>query len=195
MRRLGARSIVALIVVDREVAWQILALNTEKAHNLKERSLEVIRIYRGLVDEDASRPESDFAFYLEESALVTLGVCYERVPRFGGGAYHSILRRLEEFSGESLRSALKVHEKRATMVLDLEEKVAAVVKKLKERGLVSPYLRSFVVARINPLRWIKGDPPPLDEVLKTMRERATKFNVDRIKPQDLAGAAGPPDEV
>jgi ParB family chromosome partitioning protein len=195
MRRLGARSIVALIVVDREVAWQILALNTEKAHNLKERSLEVIRIYRGLVDEDASRPESNFAFYLEESALVTLGVCYERVPRFGGGAYHSILRRLEEFSGEPLRSALKAHEKRATMVIDLEEKVASVVKKLKERGLVSPYLRSFVVARINPLRWIKGEPPPLDEVLKTMRERATKFNVDRIKPQDLAGAAGPPDEV
>jgi len=73
------------------------------------------------------------------------------------------------------------------MVIDLEEKVASVVKKLKERGLVSPYLRSFVVARINPLRWIKGEPPPLDEVLKTMRERATKFNVDRVKPQDLAG--------
>src|SRR5581483_9246623 len=58
MRRLGARSIAALVVADREVAWQILALNTEKAHNLKERSLEVIRIYRGLVEEDASRPES-----------------------------------------------------------------------------------------------------------------------------------------
>jgi hypothetical protein len=64
---------------------------------VKERALEVIRIYRGLVDDDASLPESNFAFYLEESALVTLGVCYERVPRFGGGAYHSILRRLEEF--------------------------------------------------------------------------------------------------
>ena len=194
MRRLGAKSITALVVPEREVAWQILALNTEKAHNLKERSLEVIRIYRGLVDEDDSRPESGFAFYLEQAALVTLGVCYERVARFGGGAYHPILRRLEEFSDDPLRSALKQHEKRASMVLDLEEKVAAVVKKLKERGLVSPYLRSFVVARINPLRWIKGDAPPLEDVLKTMRERVAKFNVEKIKPQDLAGAAGPPDE-
>jgi ParB family transcriptional regulator, chromosome partitioning protein len=194
MRRLGAKSISALVVADREVAWQILALNTEKAHNLKERALEVIRIYRGLVDEDASRPESQFAFYLDEAALVTLGVCYERVPRFGGGVYHPILRRLETFTDEPLRSAIKDHEKRSGMVLDLEEKVAAVVKKLKERGLVSPYLRSFVVARINPLRWIKGEPPPLEEVLKTMRERAGKFNVEKIRPQDLAGAAGPPDE-
>src|ERR1700757_431342 len=194
MRRLGAKSITALVVADLEVAWQILALNTEKAHNLKERSLEVIRIYRGLVDEDGSRSESGFAFYLDQAALVTLGICYERVTRFGGGAYHSILRRLETFSDESLRTALKDHEKRAAMVLDLEEKVAAVVKKLKERGLVSPYLRSFVVARINPLRWIQGEPPSLEDVLKTMRERAAKFNVEKIKPQDLAGAAGPPDE-
>jgi ParB family transcriptional regulator, chromosome partitioning protein len=194
MRRLGAKSIAALIVAEPEVAWQILALNTEKAHNLKEKSLEVIRIYRGLLEEDASRPESQFAFYLDEAAFVTLGVCYERVPRFGGGAYHSILRRLEALSAEPLRAAIKVHEKRAGMVLDLEEKVAAVVKKLKERGLVSPYLRSFVVARINPLRWIKGEPPELEEVLKTMRERAGRFNTEKIKPQDLAGAAGPPDE-
>ena len=79
------------------------------------------------------------------------------------------------------------------MVLDLQEKVATAVKKLKERGLVSPYLRSFVVARINPLRWIQHE-PPLEEVLKTMRDRAARFNVEKIRPQDLAGAAGPPDE-
>jgi len=194
MRRLGAKSISALVVADREVAWQILALNTEKAHNLKERALEVIRIDRGLVDEDASRSESKFAFYLDEASLVTLGICYERAPRFGGGVYHPVLRRLETFADEPLRAAIKDHEKRAALVLDLEEKVAAVVKKLKERGLVSPYLRSFVVARINPLRWIKGEPPPLEEVLKTMRERAGKFNVEKIRPQDLAGAAGPPDQ-
>lgn len=194
MRRLGAKSITALVVADREVAWQILALNTEKAHNLKERALEVIRIYRGLIEEDARRPESQFAFYLDEPALVTLGICYERVPRFGGGVYHPILRRLETFTDETLRVAIREHEKHAAAVLDLEEKVAAAVKKLKERGLVSPYLRAFVVARINPLRWIKGDPPSLDEVLKTMRERAGRFNAERIKPQDLAGAGGPPDE-
>ncbi len=195
MRRLGAKSIAALVVADREVAWQILALNTEKAHNLKERALEVIRIYRGLIDEDASRPESQFGFYLDEAALVTLGICYERVSRFGGGVYHPILRRLEIFIDEPLRTAIKDREKRAALVLDLEEKVAAVVKKRKERGLVSPYLRSFVVARINPLRWIKGEPPTLEEVLKTMRDRAVKFNVEKIRAQDLAGAAGPPDEV
>ena len=69
--------------------------------------------------------------------------------------------------------------------------MAGVVAKLKERGLQSPYLRSFVVARINPLRWIKGDPPPAEEVLQTMRDRTARFNTEKVKQQDLAGGFAP----
>jgi ParB family chromosome partitioning protein len=194
MTRLGAKAIIALVVPKREIAWQILALNTEKAHNLRERSLEVIRIYKGLLDEDDSRPETDFAFYLEEAALVTLGLCYEKKGTFAGAVYSPILRRLKTFADEPIRKAIKVHEAHAEKVFELEEIVAGVVAKLKARGLMSPYLRSFVVARINPLRWIKGDPPPLEEVLKTMRERAAKFNTERIKQEDLASSGGAPDD-
>ncbi|HEX2198362.1 MAG TPA: ParB N-terminal domain-containing protein [Burkholderiales bacterium] len=195
MRRLGARAITALVVPRREIAWQILALNTEKAHNLREKSLEVIRIYRGLIEEDAKRPESQFAFYLEEASLVTMGICYERNGKFAGGAYNPVVRRLERFSEESLASSLKRHEKHAGLLMELDERVAAVIAKLKARGFVSPYLRAFVVARINPLRWMQGEPPPLEEVLKTMRERAGKFNTEKVKQEDLAGAAGAPDEA
>ena len=190
MRRLGARAITALVIPKREIAWQILALNTEKAHNLREKALEVIRIYRGLLDEDDSRAESGFSFYLEEASLVTLGICYEKNGKFAGGAYNPIVRRLETFSEEPIGKAIRTHEKRAQMLMDLDERVSEVVKKLKDKGFVSPYLRSFVVARINPLRWLQGDPPPLDEVLRTMRERAAKFNVEKIKQSDLANIGG-----
>ena len=195
MRRLGAKSLTALVVPARAVAWQILALNTEKAHNLKEKSLEVIRIYRGLLEEDAKRPEAAFSFYLEEASFVTLGLCYEKLPRFSGGAYNPIVRRLSSFSDASLASALKTHEKHAGQVMELDARVAEVVAKLKAKGFVSPYLKAFVVARINPLRWIQGEPPPLEEVLKTMRERAAKFNVEKIRQEDLASAGGAPDDA
>jgi ParB family chromosome partitioning protein len=195
MRRLGAKSVTALVVPKREVAWQILALNTEKAHNLREKSLEVIRIYRGLLDEDPKLAESGFSFYLEEASFVTLGICYEKNGKFAGGAYNSIVRRLEKFSDEPISKALKVHEKHAEMLMELDARVAEVVKKLKDRGFVSPYLRAFVVARINPLRWIQGDPPPLEEVLKTMTSRAAKFNTEKIKQEDLASAGGAADDA
>jgi len=192
MRRLGARAITALVVPKREIAWQILALNTEKAHNLREKALEVIRIYRGLLDEDDSRAESGFSFYLEEASLVTLGICYQQNGKFAGGAYNPIVRRLSTFSEQSISKAIRIHEKHASMLMELDARVTEAVKKLKEKGFVSPYLRTFVVARINPLRWIQGDPPPLEEVLKTMRERAARFNVEKIKQSDLANMGGAP---
>src|SRR5687767_1766703 len=194
MRRLGARAITALVVPKREIAWQILALNTEKAHNLREKALEVVRIYRGLLDEDASRAESGFSFYLEEASLVTLGICYERNGKFAGGAYNPVVRRLETFSEDPISKAIKKHERYAALLMDLDARVTEAVKKLKDKGFVSPYLRTFVVARINPLRWIQGEPPPLEEVLKTMRDRAARFNVEKIKQSDLANMGGAPDD-
>jgi ParB family chromosome partitioning protein len=190
MRRLGARSITALVVPDPEIGKQILALNTEKAHNLKERALEVMRIYRTLVAEQGSKPESSFAFYLEDPSLVTLGIAYDQRRMFAGSAYHPVLRRVESFSDEPIRSAQKVHERRAELVLELEDKVGKVVGKLKERGLQSPYLRTFVVARINPLRWIKGEAPPAEKVLSTMLDRVGKFNIEKVRQQDLFGTFG-----
>lgn len=195
MRRLGAKAVTVLVVPTREVAWQILALNTEKAHNLKERALEVIRIYRGLLEEDGSKAEKGFSFYLEDPALVTLGVCYEKNARFAGGAYHPVLRRVEEFTDAPIEDAIEEHERLAALTLEVEEKVSAAIQRLKEKGLVSPYLRSFVVSRINPLRWIQGDLPPADKVLTQMRDRAAKFNAEKVKQDDLARmGGGVPDE-
>lgn len=191
MRRLGAQSITALVVPDRGLTRRILALNTEKAPNLKERALAVIRLYRSLLEEEPQRTEGYFAFSLEDASLVTIGLAYERDPRFPAGAYHPVLRRVETFADEPLKAALAHHERRTGLLMDLEQKVADAVARLKAKGLESPYLRSFVVARINPLRFIKGELPPAEKVLATMRDRAARFNVDKVKQQDLAGGFAP----
>ena len=193
MRRLGARAITALVVPKREIAWQILALNTEKAHNLRDKSLEVIRIFRNLMEESGSKAEKEFSYYLEEASFVTTGLCYERKPRFSGGVYNSFVRRLTEFSEESLSKALKAHEKHADMLLELDERVAEVVKKLKAKGFVSPYLKTFVVARSNPLRFMK-EPPELEDLLKTIRGKVERFNVDKIRQQDIVASGGAADD-
>jgi ParB family chromosome partitioning protein len=47
---------------------------------------------------------------------------------------------------------------------------------------------------VNPLRFIKGDPPSLDELMATMTKRARGMNVDKIKTEDLARSGGAPDD-
>jgi ParB family transcriptional regulator, chromosome partitioning protein len=194
MRRLGARAITALVIPKREIAWQILALNTEKAHNLRDKALEVVRIYRNLIEESPGKAEKEFSYYLEEASLATLGLCYEKNPRFSGGVYNPFVRRLTEFSDEPLSRALKQHEKRAGMLLELDEQVVAVVQKLKAKGFVSPYLKAFVVARSNPLRFMK-EPPELEDLIRTIRGKVERFNVDKVKQQDIVASGGAPDET
>jgi len=193
MRRLGAKAITALVVPKREVAWQILALNTEKAHNLRDKSLEVIRIFRNLMDESAQKSEKDFSYYLEEPSFVTMGLCYEKTPRFSGAVYNSFVRRLTEFSDAPLAKALREHEKTAEKLLELDERVNEVVKKLKAKGFVSPYLKSFVIARSNPLRFMK-EPPALEDLLNTIRGKVERFNVEKVRQEDIVASGGAPDD-
>jgi len=193
MRALGARSIVALVLPEAEVAYKILALNTEKAHNLREKSLEVIRMARDLATRNG-RTEDDYALEFEEAAYLTLGVCYERNGRFAGGAYHPLLKRVDAFLGKPLSSALEVRRERADALLELDTAVVAAMAALKERGFESPYLRPFVVARINPIRFQKGGKPEFDETIAKMLTSAKKFKAEGVKPEQLARAGGPSDE-
>jgi ParB family chromosome partitioning protein len=194
MRKLGARSVIALVVPDADVAFKILALNTEKAHNLKEKSLETIRMLRALADRRGAHTEREFAFEFDQPAFLTLGAAYEERRRLSGGAYHPLLRRIDDFLDERLPRAVKERARRATLILDIDDQVGAIVDKLKKRGFTSPYLRPFVVARINPIRFSTSSDFDFDDVLGRMHKNAAKFNVERIRQEDVVRAGGGPAE-
>lgn len=195
LRTLGAKSVTAIVVPEASTAYKILALNTEKSHNLRERAMEVIKMYQELATLDGASEES-YALEFEEAALITLGLCYLEQGRFSGGAYHPILRRADGFLKKPLQAALEIRRQRSGAVLDLDKAVVEKVEALKAKGLTSPYLKSFVVARINPLRFRPKDAAPLsfDEVMQRMIKAINKFTPEKIKMEDLARSAGAPDE-
>ena len=71
-------------------------------------------------------------------------------------------------------------------------KAAKIIEKLKSRGFRSPYLRAYVVARINPVRFHRAKrgetkpPMAIGPALTRMAASARKFNVDSVREQDLA---------
>ena len=197
LKKLGVRTIVALLVPDPKIAFKILALNTEKAHNLREKSLETIRMARALAGAKPSSGEDEraFAFEFEQPAFLTLGAAYEERGRLSGGAYQPILRRVDDFLDQPMNKALKERERRGRKILALDDAVGAVVEKLKAKGLTSPYLKPFVVSRVNYTRFSKATSFDFDETLDKIIASAAKFNVDRVKQEDVAkSGGGAPDE-
>ena len=190
LQRLGARSITALVSPDPALAYRILALNTEKAHNTKERALEAVRMARGLADLAPERRESEYPLEFEDGSLITLGFAYEARPRFAGGAYAPAVRASDAFLDEPLPAALEIREARATRLLAIDDRVAQIIEELRARGFDSPYLRNFVVARIRPFR-PRGKPAPEpDALLEHMEQKAASFDAGKIRSEQVAKTAG-----
>lgn len=189
---LGMRQITALVSPDEDLAFRILALNTEKAHNVRDRAMEVIRMARALAKHEPKAKETDYAAHFESPELLTLGIAFERESRFAAGAYAPFLRKVDRFLARTLPVALREREGQASRLLSIDTEVRKVVAKLEQRGFRSPYLRTYVVARCNPVRFHKAKkndpapPMPVNEALTRMLGAAKKFDVAAVRQQDLA---------
>jgi ParB family chromosome partitioning protein len=192
---LGLRQITALISPDETLAYRILALNTEKAHNLRDRSLEVIRMARSLAERQSTAKESQFTAEFEAAELLTLGIVYEKSSRFAGGAYSAFLKKVDRFSDRTLAASLRERQDSASRLLEIDAQVKRLIAALQGKGFKSPYLRNYVVARINPVRFHKakkGDtkpPMPLAQALTRMAAAAKGFKLESVSNSDLAWVA------
>ena len=187
--RLKADWVPAILVVEPEVAFQVLPLNTEKAHNLKEKALEVIRMYRGLVEQQPSSTEEDWAFQFESAHLITLGLLYEENRRFAGGAFAPILRRVDRFLKVALRRGIEERRERAEAVQAADAVLGQVVTKLKKRGINHPYVKNYVLARTTPLTRARKTLPSFDQTFRRLREALEAFDVAKVRYDDVQRSA------
>ena len=189
LEKLKAKWIPAILVVEPEVGYQILPLNTEKAHNLKEKSLEVIRMYRGLLEDESSSGEEDYTFQFESPHFITLGLLYEKNKRFAGGAFAPILRRVDKFLKGRFPKTLEEREERAELVRGADEALADVVARIKKRGINHPYVKNFVLARTTPLTRERKTLPSFDQTFKKLVDNIERFDVAKVRYEDIQRSA------
>ena len=189
LAKLKAEYLPAILVVEPEVGYQILPLNTEKAHNLKEKSLEVIRMYRGLAAEEPTSTEEDWAFQFESAHFVTLGLLYEGNKRFAGGAFAPILRRVDKFLKTTLKKGLEEREERAALVRAADEALNVVVAKIKKRGINHPYVKNYVLARTTPLSRARKTLPPFEQTFRKLADALAGFDPGKVRYEDIQRSA------
>lgn len=189
LARLKADLIPAVLIPEPEVAFQILALNTEKAHNVKEKSLEVIRMYRGLLQEDGKASEEEYAFQFEAPHFITLGLLYEARPRFAGGAFAPILRRVDRFLKQPLARAYPERERRAALVRAADDVLTGIVARIKRRGITHPYVKNYVLARTTPLTRARKTLPSFEQTFERLRENLEAFDPAKVRLEEIARSA------
>jgi ParB family chromosome partitioning protein len=187
--KLKADYVPAILVAEPDVAFQVLPLNTEKAHNLKEKSLEVIRMYRALAEQQPTSTEDDWALQFESPHFITLGLLYEQNKRFAGGAFAPILRRVDKFLKGSLRKGLEERTERAELVRSTDEVLAQVVAKVKKRGINHPYVKNYLLARTTPLTRARKTLPSFEQTFKKLRENLEDFDVSKVRYDEIQRSA------
>ncbi len=184
-----AKEIPAIVIPESEIQYEILALNTEKAHNLRERCHEVVGMYRDLAGRDGSRRENEFAFQLAAAHYVTFGLVYEARGRFAGSSYAPIVRRVDKFLRSSLKNALPEREARRDALLKADDALVVIVEKLKARGVKHPYVKNFVLSRCNPLTRARKSVLDFDEAIAKLTRALERFEAGRVRLDHIAGAA------
>jgi ParB family chromosome partitioning protein len=190
LKQLKAKLVPAVLIPDPQVAFQILALNTEKAHNLKDKSLEVIRMYRALMETSGRSSEQTFAFQFEEAYFITLGLVYEKKARFAGSVFSPILRRVDKFLKDPLSKAFQERQSRAASLERADALLTEAVKALKSQGITHPYVKNFVIARVNPLTRARKTVPSFSTAFNKLEASLEKFDPTKIRVTDVARAAG-----
>jgi ParB family chromosome partitioning protein len=189
LQKLKADWVPAIVVPEAEVAFQILALNTEKAHNLKEKSLEVIRMYRGLAEAQPKTGEEDWAFQFEAPHFITLGILYEENKRFAGGAFAPILKRVDKFLKGKLPQTLEERGERAAKVKAADEALGKAVAALKKRGINHPYVKNYLLARTTPLTRARKTLPSFDQTFSKLVAAIEAFDVSKVRYEDVQRAS------
>ncbi len=189
LEKLKAKTVPAILIAEPEVAFQILALNTEKAHNLKEKSLEVIRMYRGLAEGQPRKGEQDFVFQFEAPHFVTLGLLYEQNKRFAGGAFAPILKRVDKFLDGTFAKTLPQRETRAEKVRAVDEALAGVVAQIKKRGINHPFVKNYVLARTTPLTRQRKTLPSFDQTFTKLLGNIEAFEIGKVRYEDIQRTA------
>jgi len=178
-RELGVGELPVIIVPER-LAFDLMELNVEKQMSLREKAYVALNVYRWWLEVDPKKKETDLELRdaVESIHYVTLGLAYEKAPKLFGSAYESILHRVDRWLDLPLVEALPARERRAEMVLEVEQLVREAVVKLQELGVSHPFLPRAVVSFASPIGRKRIIEESYEEVMQKLAENVRQLVED-----------------
>ncbi len=124
---------VPIVVVDPDIAQNIMYLNTEKSPTIKERSIQAYKLFQEFLKEDKEIKELELAQYIEQPYFLTFGFTIEEyLKNFPASFFESILNKgIDFFFDLPLEEAAEERRKRAKVLIEVNEELNRVYEALE----------------------------------------------------------------
>jgi len=166
-KSLGLKEVPVIVVQDSIVASKILKLNTEKASNIKDKSIQAYRMVKYMIEIDkGDTPEENLETVLDFPTLITFGIILEDLnPRFPASSYEKIYR-FDSYLPFTVQEALDVRKQHAQKLNDLDALVVETARKY-DLPARDPFYRNTILSRA-----LKEADPTMDleDLLGYLRE-------------------------
>jgi ParB family chromosome partitioning protein len=182
---LGIKELPVILLLEEDAGRYVLAMNVEKAHTVKDKSLEVIKLYEELLNEKPEELENEFAAIFESGAYATMGLLYREKEKFSGSAYENLLKKIDNFFEEPISKAYKLRQDRAKLLYEVDAYVEEKVNELKERGITHPFLKAAVVSSANPIKRRKLIEASYEEILEKLKDNLLKVSEEKISKESV----------
>jgi ParB family chromosome partitioning protein len=147
-------SALPCLKIPEEYAHHLMELNVEKQMSLRERCYVALNVVRMYLDEEPSMAENDPRILdsIDQGYYVTVGLTYEKNPRFSGSAFETLLKKVDAFLDKPLKEAMEERRRRCGVLLKTHDAVMECVGAIKKLGVSHPFLYKEVVSYANPYK-------------------------------------------
>lgn len=144
-KSLGIEEVPA-VIVPKELKDFVIALNVEKAPNLKDKAHQAYEIFSKHLQESPDMREEELADKVEEPYYVTVGFVIEELQdkKFPGYAFEKVLKKVDDFLGYPLKDAREERLKRAQV---LEEVKEVLNERYAQLGLTNALQKETIVTK------------------------------------------------
>jgi ParB family chromosome partitioning protein len=150
LRHLGAQGQIPVLIIGVEDAKYILDMNIEKAPNIKDKSIEALKVYKEFIKTVPHETEFVVAESVGEICLVTFGLCYAMDNRFPASSFFNLIKKIDLPENIPLSDGLELRQQRANKLMELKEIFNQKKQEFIEAGYDKMQVGNIIISLANP---------------------------------------------
>ena len=96
LKKLGTQGEIPVLVISKDEAKFIIQMNVEKAPNVRDKSIEALKVYKEFLKDYPDLSETEIVDnFGGDICLVTFGICYTTDRYFPASTFYNLIKKID----------------------------------------------------------------------------------------------------